>query len=264
MPQFVASVASTGDFTGEAHVQTRTSTSALSLFRTHEHKHRHDNCVERTNQRASWMQWVDTECRSADKTGGDEKVTVRKVYREVKGTRKELVDRVFELARPYIFHSWIDTITRHMALLRTNTFDGSTRIQVKADFAATVQLKSEYTGTCEYGNTTNLYVALVLHSPDTGPVKLGLQREVQCDIWRYFTNDKPSAMVHQEVMHDIIKHYKKKVIPNLQWVDLESDGSTTQFKGRKNFYMTAGVTHILFHICILHTHIIFRHRRKFH
>ena len=39
---------------------------------------------------------------------------------------------------------------------------------MKADFAATVELKSEAMGTCEQSRHTNLFVCLVLHSP--GPV----------------------------------------------------------------------------------------------
>jgi hypothetical protein len=45
---------------------------------------------------------------------------------------------------------------------------------VKADFAATVILKSEYMATCEHGRYTNMYVALVLHSPEIGPLKQGV------------------------------------------------------------------------------------------
>jgi hypothetical protein len=46
-------------------------------------------------------------------------------------------------------------------------------------------------------------------------------------------------MVHQRVLQDICKHYKTKN-PKLEFVDLETDGCASQFKGRKNFFCVAG------------------------
>jgi hypothetical protein len=110
---------------------------------------------------------------------------------------------------------------------------------MKADFAATVELKSKYMGTCEQSRQTNLYVCNVLHSAGEIPTKAGQQRQVVCDVWRYFTNAKPSAMVHQRVQQDIAKHYKR-LIPTLERMEIESDGSTSQFKGRFNFWVLGG------------------------
>lgn len=198
--------------------------------------YRHDDCVEQTDDKVSWMQWVETEVDSNNDAGGK---AVRKVYKEVVGTRKKLHDRIRELAPPFLFHLWCHQMTTQQSKLREETFDGDTTILVKADFAATVTLKSEHMATCEYGRTTNLYVALVLHSPEQGPLKPGEKRKAQCDVWRYFTNAKASAMVHQRVLQDIAKHYKK-LIPTLKYMETEADGCASQFKGRYNFRVIAG------------------------
>jgi hypothetical protein len=110
---------------------------------------------------------------------------------------------------------------------------------MKGDFAATVKLKSKYMGTCEHSRQTNMYVCVVLHSAGKVSQKAGQQRTVTCDVWRYFTNAKPSAMVHQRVQQDMAKHYKR-LIPTLERIEIESDGSTSQFKGRFNFWVLGG------------------------
>ena len=70
-------------------------------------------------------------------------------------------------------------------------------------------------------------------------VPQGVQRDVKCDVWRAFTNAKPHAMPNQAVQHDIAKEYKTGN-GKLKTMELESDGSTCQFKGRFNFWVVAG------------------------
>ena len=129
----------------------------------HKALYRHEDCLDRTDDEATWMQWVPTEVDASEKKGGK---TIREVYRKQTGTRKELVDRVFELAQKYLFHIWVHRMTTHLGKLHVATFDGITTIMVKADFAATVILKAEYMATCEFGRSTNMYVALVLSDPE--------------------------------------------------------------------------------------------------
>ena len=183
--------------------------------------------MEYTNDKAKWHQWTSTEVDASEKNGGKE---TRDVFRERTGTRRELLDRVFELAPKYLFHMWVHQMTRHQEKIRVATFD-SDSIIVKADFAATVELKAEKMATCEFGTHTNMYVALVLHSPETDEeVEAGHERTVVCDYIRVTTNEKPSAMVHQKVCQFIAKIYKGKN-PKLKYMRLITDGCASQFKG---------------------------------
>jgi hypothetical protein len=210
--------------------------SPCSECGVHKRLYQHDSCVERTNDKATWMQWAETEVDAHEKKGGK---ATRMVYREVTGTRRRLLARIFELAPKYLFHYWVHTITRHMGRLRNAVFDGTESIQLKADFAATVELKSKQMGCCEFSRQTNQYVCIVLYSPGKSPRKPGIVRETQTDVWRYFTPAKPGAMVHQRILQDIAKHYKK-LIPTLQRMELECDGCSYQFKGRFNFWIMGG------------------------
>jgi len=195
-----------------------------------------DACVERTHGEATWKQWAESEVDALEKKGGKD---FRLVFREVTGTRRRLLDRIFELAPAYFFHWWVHTMTRHMGRLRNSVFDGIKTIQVKVDFAASVELRSEKMFTCEFARNTHQYVAIVQYSPGEFPMKPGILRQTQTDVWRYFTCAKPGAMVHQRVLQDIAKHYKK-LIPTLERMEIECDGCSHQFKGRFNFWIMGG------------------------
>lgn len=195
--------------------------------------HAHDDCIERTNDKASWMQWVESECDTKDGKA------VRKMYRKVEGTRKELLERVFELAPRFLYHMWLHQMTVHQGKLREATFDGTKSILVKSDFAATVELQSEHMATCEFGRSCNLYVALIVHSPEDTHDGTGLPRQAKCDCWRVFSSASPNAMFHQAVTQAICRHYKKK-IPTLEFIEFETDGCSAQFKGRFNFFCIGG------------------------
>lgn len=126
-----------------------------------------------------------------------------------------------------------------LLLVSVFRFDGSKSIQMKGDFAATVELKSKNMGTCEQSRQCNLYVCNVLHSAGAIQTKPGVEREKVTGVWRIFTNCKPSAMVHQTCQQRIAQHYKR-LIPSLETIEIESDGSTSQFKGRFNFWVLGG------------------------
>jgi hypothetical protein len=84
-----------------------------------------------------------------------------------------------------------------------------------------------------------MYVAVVLHAPLSCAPELDAERKVVCSVWRCFTNAKPSALVHQRVLQKIGRYYKKHNT-FLREMHLETDGSSSQFKGRKNFFGVAG------------------------
>jgi hypothetical protein len=85
----------------------------------HNRLYRYHDCIEQNNKPASWMQWQLTEVDAAEKSGGK---AHRMVYREKKGTRKLLLDRIFELATLYFYHHWVMSVTTHMGRLRNATY----------------------------------------------------------------------------------------------------------------------------------------------
>jgi hypothetical protein len=87
-----------------------------------------------------------------------------------------------------------------------------------------VELKAENQLTCEYGTRTNLYCGIVRYWDTATNTEI-------VDHWRVFTNAHASAMVHQKIVQRMAKYYKQK-IPTLEWMELESDGCSGQFKGQ--------------------------------
>jgi len=81
----------------------------------------HPDCIEQDpHKEASWMQWQTTEVDASEKSGGK---ALRMVFREKKGTRKLLLDRIFKLARVYFYHHWVHSVTAHMGRLRNATYE---------------------------------------------------------------------------------------------------------------------------------------------
>jgi hypothetical protein len=224
---------------------------------------RYPGCVEWSEKPATWHEWQVVEVDASEKKGGTD---MRPVFALKKGTRRDLLARIYKLTPVFNFHMWVHQMTAHQGKgmcacafattheshemhahahsgkLRNATFDPRRVIQVKSDFAATWNLKSAQHATCEFGCHTNMYVAVVLHSEEeaqSSTVRSGEERKVQCSVWRCFTNGKPSVMVHQRVMQKIASHYKQKngLLTEMQ---IETDGCASQFKCRKNFFGVAG------------------------
>jgi hypothetical protein len=105
-----------------------------------------------------------------------------------------------------LYHTWIAAMTRQQERLDVATFLIS-EIIIKTDFAATAELKAQYSATCEYPTSASQCVALVVHSPG-GAQDIGEERPVQTDYWRAWSSAKPSHIYHQMFMDNIIKHYK--------------------------------------------------------
>ena len=86
---------------------------------------------------------------------------------------------------------------------------GDDSIQVKADFAATVELKSAAMKTCEHSRQTNLFVALVQHSPGPAPVQPGaMHRQELLDVSAKFLSwfrrsSASSNMRHLAGFHEL-------------------------------------------------------------
>ena len=122
----------------------------------------------------------------------------------------------------------------HQEQLDTVTFP-NTEIRIKADYAATAELKAKWMKTCEHPTTANQLVVLVLHSPKLR-LDNGQPRQVVCDYWRMWTNAKANCQGWHLFLDRIVSHYKA-TLPSLNAVGIWTDGSSTQFKGAKNFML---------------------------
>ena len=126
---------------------------------------------------------------SKDVDLGDGKTASKLV--EHYGTRAELVDYIREKAAQWPYHRWVKDWMKWQSKVNIATFDGRTEILVLTDYAAVYEMKGKTSRTCEHGTTCNQLVALVLHSPSaTLP---GEERKVQCDYWRFWSNQKGNA-----------------------------------------------------------------------
>jgi hypothetical protein len=152
------------------------------------------------------------------------------------GTRAELLLEIEDNARDFFYHRWGIAWTRWQFKLDIATFDGRTSILVLTDFAAVYEMKGKEVGTCEHGISSHQLVALVLFNP--GPIASGdgSEREVKCDYWRVWSNQKGNATFHDMAMRDIARHYLTSgKVPDLQSIKIWSDGQRAQYKGEKNF-----------------------------
>ena len=128
-------------------------------------------------------------------------------------------------ARDFFYHRWGIAWTRWQFKLDIATFDGLTSILVLTDFAAVYEMKGKEVGTCEHGISSHQLVALVLFNP--GPIASGdgPEREVKCDYWRVWSNQKGNAAFHDMAMRDIARHYVTSgKVPDLQSFKVWSDG----------------------------------------
>jgi hypothetical protein len=176
--------------------------------------------VDPTKQ-VRWLEYQDTESKDGSR--------VRPVLRYKIGTRKELVEGICKYLEVYLLHKWVHHWMYHQMQLDIATF-GRGEIRVSADYAATAELKAKDMKTCETPTTANQLVALVLHSPQE-QVGQGKPRAVECDYWRMWTNAKANCQGWHVLLLKIAQHYKK------QRVGVWTDGSSTQFKGGKNFML---------------------------
>jgi hypothetical protein len=94
-----------------------------------DHKfYRFYDCVERTDDTATWMKWQITELRNKNDT--------RPVLRDYVGTREELTDSIRSKCREFAYHRWVNDMASHQEKLDVQTFDGAEEIVMKTDFAA--------------------------------------------------------------------------------------------------------------------------------
>lgn len=145
------------------------------------------------------------------------------------GTRKELLSEIKAHTPEFLYHQWVREWAKWQFKLDIATFNSTREILVLTDFAAVYQMSGKDVGTCEHGISCNCLVALVLHSPAPCATAEGPEREVTCDYWRIWSNQKGDANFHQSVMRQIGRHYKQK-IPTLRRVKVWSDGQRAQYK----------------------------------
>lgn len=151
-------------------------------------------------------------------------------------TRSELLRKIEAALPDYKYHLWLNAWLKWQFKLDIATFDRATEIVVLTDYAAVYEAKGRHVQTAEHGVCCTELVALVLHSPEPLPADhTGKEREVVCDYWRIWINQKGDAAAHHVAMEDIRRHYKAGSVPGLQRMKVYSDGQRAQYKGRKNF-----------------------------
>ena len=146
----------------------------------------------------------------------------------VKGTRKQLMEKLEMLFADWSPHDWIDRWSAHQRHLTYATFL-ATEMCISTDFSAQYEHKAFCTRTCEHPARSNMDVFIVTHSPR---IENG-ERIVTTDVWRIFSEAKGSALFHNQALDDIVTYYCKQL--GLTRVYVFSDGCRSQYKGKKNF-----------------------------
>lgn len=150
----------------------------------------------------------------------------------IKGTRKQLMERLENVFAEWSPHDWIDRWTTHQRHLTYATF-GKREICISTDFSAQYDHKAFSTRTCEHPARSNMDVFIVTHSPrwENG------ERRVTTDVWRIFSEAKGSSLFHNKALNQITEYYRERL--GLQRIFLFSDGCRSQYKGKRNFLCIA-------------------------
>ena len=163
----------------------------------------------------------------------------------VKGTRRQLMERLEKLFAEWSPHDWIDRWTTHMRHLTYATFRPG-EMCISTDFSAQYDHKAFCTRTCEHPTRSNMDVFVVTHSPrwENGA------RKVTTDIWRIFSEAKGSSLFHNQALNHIAEYYHERL--QLQHIFLFSDGCRAQYKGKRNFLCIAQFPSRLHGIKLVH------------
>ena len=146
----------------------------------------------------------------------------------VKGTRKQLMERLRKLFEEWSPHDWIDRWAAHQRHLTYATFIAG-EMCISTDFSAQYEHKAFCTRTCEHPARSNMDVFIVTHSPR----EVNGERVVTTDVWRIFSEAKGSSLFHNQALDDIVTYYRERLA--LTRVYVFSDGCRAQYKGKKNF-----------------------------
>ena len=150
----------------------------------------------------------------------------------VKGTRKQLMERLAKLFAEWSPHDWIDRWATHQRHMTYATFRDD-EMCISTDFSAQSDHKAFCTRTCEHPARSNMDVFIVTHSPR----EVDGERIVTTDVWRIFSEAKGSALFHNQALDDIVTYYRERL--RLKRVFVFSDGCRSQYKGKKNFARVA-------------------------
>jgi hypothetical protein len=150
----------------------------------------------------------------------------------VKGTRKQLMERLQKLYLEWSPHDWINRWSAHQRHLTYATF-GKHEMCISTDFSAQYDHKAFCTRTCEHPSRSNMDVFIVTHSPRDENGK----RVVTTDVWRIFSEAKGSSQFHNQGLDHITQYYREKL--GLHRIFVFSDGCRAQYKGKRNFLCIA-------------------------
>ena len=180
---------------------------------------------------------------------GDRRGRDKKLVKHV-GARRELMEWLEEHSKYIFYHLWLVQWTKWQRKLAIATFDPRYEIVIVIDWAAAYEMKGDVAATCERPVSCKQLVALVLSRPS--PTVVGHEREVVCDYWRWWTDNKQNARMNMLALREIANYYRYNVrwsvprgswnaprgvgpMPHLRRMLIFADGSTTQNKGRKFF-----------------------------
>ena len=163
----------------------------------------------------------------------------------VKGTRRQLMERLAKLFAEWSPHDWIDRWATHMRHLTYATF-GTGEMCISTDFSAQYDHKAFCTRTCEHPTRSNMDVFVVKHSPrwENGV------RKVTTDVWRIFSEAKGSSLFHNQALEHITEYYRERL--HLKRIFVFSDGCRAQYKGKRNFLCIAQFPSKLHGVKLIH------------
>ena len=194
--------------------------------------------------------------RYKDIPSGDARDKTRKLVPH-HGTRRELLEWLEERSKYLFYHIWLWQWCAWQKKLCVATFHRTTEIVVVIDWAAVYEMKGDFVGTCERPVSCKQLVAIVLYLP--GATKDGMERAVQTDCWRWWTDCRKNARFNMLALREIVYYYKygtRWSVPNGQWstrgvgqvpnlarILLFGDGCTSENKGRFFFGRMAQAPH---------------------
>ena len=181
--------------------------------------------IERDDSKpATWKEW-----RPRIEADGK---SYQSELREIKGTRKGLMERIEKAYTDGDPHEWANdwtTQARHL-IYATGAED---ELFISTDFSAQFDHKCAWTLTCEHPPRSNqaVYVVTFAYVDASG------ERIFTTHIWRIFSEVKGDALFHNTALSQIVEYYKERL--SIRQVHVFTDGCRGQYKGKRTFQRIA-------------------------
>ena len=152
----------------------------------------------------------------------------------------EVVEKICEVAPGTFRHLSRDEIVTWARNRIIHTFTSETAV-IYTDFAAQIKHRADVKGTCEAEFSSNLDVAIVLHSPFMKSVvqKDGARKQVRCckcAVWRAGSDSVGEAPFHIKLMDQITEWLKApgQAGAALERILVMTDRCGKQYSGHRN------------------------------